>query len=329
MYVAVADEASRLISSDQDADFNCVQKRSEEYSQLHSAINNARTSSLLQDVTSTINNIAVPAVVTPTNANDGILLHREYFYNFEGTVDAQLAITNLYKLMRDCEKNNKEIPAQLHSLVHHALKMCTDSSTEHLHKVKHCSENGKIRFDQQQLYYSMPKTRSLKKDSSGKVPNKAVLNRTNSIIKMLEVFMERESNDQVKARVIRCLMDKLSELYPQHDCIEDERADNEVEIQSDYWESRGAKKLFGYSSSYIPTEEEDDDDYHQDIESIVMKRIERLKRVYTTPNGYQSVLSDKEKEMSVSDYNRYRIGLKSRYIAAALKHSLGIGRSDA
>ena len=55
-----------------------------------------------------------------------------------------------------------------------------------------------------------------------------------------------------------------------------------------------------------------------------MKRIERLKHVFTTPDGYKSVLSNKEREMNMSEYDRYQIVLKSRYIAAALKHALEV-----
>jgi hypothetical protein len=42
----------------------------------------------------------------------------------------------------------------------------------------------------------------------------------------------------------------------------------------------GFKKLFGYSSYYIPSEKEDDID-DEDIESIVLQRINRLRGVCT------------------------------------------------
>jgi hypothetical protein len=88
--------------------------------------------------------------------------------------------------------------------------------------------------------------------------------------------MGKESNEHINARIIHCLISKLSKLYPQPDCIEDDGTDNEDEIQqsnqhsSDNWESTGAKKLFGYSTSYIPTEKEDDIN-DEDIESIVLQ----------------------------------------------------------
>jgi hypothetical protein len=79
-------------------------------------------------------------------------------------------------------------------------------------------------------------------------------------------------------------------LYPQSDCIKDDYVGNKDEIKQsnqyswDYWKSNGAKKLSGHSSSYIPTEEEDDID-DENIESFILpfilQRSDRLSRLYT------------------------------------------------
>lgn len=330
-YVAVCDEASSTITSNCDEGFCCVQKDSKEHSQLQFAINKGIQSKLLRQRINT-----VPAVVTPTNhitptnkdqqesasrsakGDDNVLPHHNFFHNFEGTYDMQLAITNMYRFLRNCEENNHEIPAQLQSLIYDGLEMCADSTTKHSYKVKHCSKNGKMRFDQQ-MFVSIPKTRSKKGTN-----RETVLSRTKSMMTVLELFMQGDEQ-QFNAKCIQELTLKLSKLY-QPECMEDEGAsDHEDRSDSCYWKSVGAAKLFGYSSSYIRTEERDDeDDDEDDIESIIIKRIDRLQRVYTTPDGYKSVLSNKDKANSVSSYDRHQIELKSRYMADALTNALEV-----
>ena len=230
---------------------------------------------------------------------------------------------------------NEELPDPIQAFLYHSMLKCNNK--DNIYTIKQCSApNTQLRLDKR-FFQHVPKGR----DGKGQDNKKTVAKKADAIYNQLELTTK---NDQEQMRQILDAAYSRVAPKPTAALVENQETFSSREHginRRKYWLSKAAFNLFGTNKhscdedvNELGVRERLIDDCLSDTgttpprpifaetKSIVRKRIDLLRKVFTTIGGHKLVLSKQFHETLLPDRARFQITLRSRYLVAALETAL-------
>lgn len=221
--------------------------------------------------------------------------------------------------------SHDELPSVIQAFVHDVMVRCGNGSDSKssIRKIKQFTGSDSMIRYADRFFQFVPKGQ---REREGKDNMKTTIRRADAITDYLDVSTGKNAKQH------RAVLDLLVQRAGQKEPVAQRGSDSLQMLRSErnkFMVSKKAYNLFGYigQDQVGDCNEHDFDgscidgdvssiEVFADLQSIMRKRTDQLRKCFTTSDGYKNVVSEKWRN-EISDSTRFTIALRARYLVAA------------